>query len=75
MSEEPEIITPESLLSIGSAHMSADGTITLRLRGVGPGIVGDATVTYAPNHKEYTAVLEHVGGLTPGEIKPVPPWD
>jgi hypothetical protein len=60
--------------SIGSASMEADGTIVLHLRAEGPGMVGDALLRYAPSHKDYAAVLSHLGGLQPGEVKPVPPW-
>ena len=49
--------------------------ITLQLRATGPdGLRGDALFTYAPDHKEYQNILEHLGGLKPGESKPVPRW-
>lgn len=61
--------------SIGAASMAADGTITLRLRATGPGpMLGDGLIRYAPNHPQYQAVLDHLGGLVPGQEKPVPPW-
>jgi hypothetical protein len=61
--------------SIGSAHMDPDGTIVLLLRAEGPGNVhGDARLVYPPGHKDYRMVLDHAGGLKPGETKPVPPW-
>lgn len=61
--------------SIGTASMEADGTILLYLRAEGPGgIVGDAQLRYPPSHTDYAAVLSHLGGLQPGEVKPVPPW-
>jgi hypothetical protein len=55
--------------------MEADGTVVLYLRaeGVG-GSIGDARLVYAPTHKDYRKILEHLGGLKPGERKPVPPW-
>jgi hypothetical protein len=61
--------------SIGVATMRADGTIVLQLRaeGVG-GIVGDAQVTYSPSDPKYQEILAHLGGLKPGESKPVRPW-
>ncbi len=37
-------------------------------------MVGDALLTYAPDHPQYQKILTHVGGLRPGESKPVPPW-
>jgi len=60
--------------SIGSATMSEDGTIRLMLRATGGGAVGDALVVYAPTHKDYAMVLKHLGGMKPGETKPVAPF-
>lgn len=61
--------------SIGSASMKADGTLVLTLRATGDdGTLGDAQLTYAPTHERYAAVLEHLGGMKPGESKQVPPW-
>lgn len=61
--------------SIGVATMEADGTIVLQLRAEGPGpVLGDGRLTYPRRHKDYDMVLKHVGGLKPGESKPVPPW-
>jgi hypothetical protein len=61
---------------IGTATMRADGTIVLDLRAEGPGgAVGQGRLTYPPDHPQYAAVLRHLGGLRPGETKPVPPWD
>ena len=66
----------EKQKSIGGATMTEDGTIILDLRAEGPGgAVGDARLTYPPTHKEYRNILAHLGGLRPGEKKPVPPWD
>jgi hypothetical protein len=59
---------------IGVARMKPDGTIILDLRAEGPGVVGDAQLVYAPTHEQYQSVLEHLGGLQPGEEKAVPPW-
>lgn len=61
--------------SIGSATMKPDGTIVLQLRATdGTGIVGDSRIEYPPSHAQYPEVLKHLGGLKPGEEKPVPPW-
>ena len=60
---------------IGVATMNAEGIVTLRLRAAGPGgAVGEGTLTYGPNDAEYRSVLRHLGGLRPGESKPVLPW-
>jgi hypothetical protein len=62
--------------SIGSARMKPDGTIVLQLRATDPasGATGDAQFEYPPGHPQYKEVLKHIGGLKPGEEKPVPPW-
>lgn len=61
--------------SIGSATMKDDGTILLQLRAEGPGgMLGDALVVYKPDDPKYQEILDHLGGLKPGEEKPVPPW-
>lgn len=61
---------------IGTATMQADGTLILMLRAEDPSgaITGDAMFTYVPGTKDYEDVLKHIGGLKPGESKPVPPW-
>jgi hypothetical protein len=61
--------------SIGLATMEPDGTIVLKLRAEGPGrMMGEGLLRYPPSHKDYNEVLTHIGGLKPGESKPVPPW-
>ena len=61
--------------SIGAATMTPDGTIRLQLRADGPdGAQGDALLLYPRSDPEYAKVLAHLGGLEPGESKPVPPW-
>jgi len=66
----------ETTNSIGQAAMTQDGTIVLDLRAEGPGGAhGDARLTYPPGHKDYQMILKHLGGLKPGEVKPVPPFD
>jgi hypothetical protein len=61
--------------SIGEARMEADGTVILRLRAESDdGAVGEALFTYSPTDGDYESVVSHVGGLAPGESKPVPPW-
>lgn len=61
--------------SIESATMSADRTITLRLRAQdGRGATGDGVLVYRTGSRDLEEVLGHIGGLKPGETKPVPPW-
>jgi hypothetical protein len=56
--------------SIGTALMSADGTITLTLSS--PGQQG--AVAYRPGDPQYARILSHIGGLQPGQKKPFPPF-
>jgi hypothetical protein len=60
---------------IGMATMLEDGTIVLDLRAEGPaGESGVAQVRYPRTHPQYQSVLDHLGGLQPGEQKLVAPW-
>ena len=62
--------------SIGRATMTEDGTIVLDLRAVSPqGQVGIGRLSYPPSHPQYQEILKHIGGIKPGENKPVPPWE
>ena len=64
----------EQVESIGVAHMTEDGTITLRLRSLPPGPIAEGTLVYRPGDAQYEAIKKHLGGIAPGEYKPVPPW-
>jgi hypothetical protein len=60
---------------IGQASMAQDGTVTLDLLALSDECaVGHGILIYPPDHPQYREILEHVGGLSPGEIKPVRPW-
>ncbi|MCD9032769.1 hypothetical protein LDO32_13640 [Luteimonas sp. Y-2-2-4F] len=66
----------EDPASIGVATMEDDGAIVLRLRapvGSGSGF-GEGYFRYERTHPQYDNVRRHVGGLEPGQSKPVPPW-
>lgn len=60
---------------IGTATMLPDGTIQLRLRAPLPGGgSGEGELDYKPDDPDYQKILAHLGGLKPGETKPVKPW-
>ena len=59
---------------IGTATMMEDGTIILNLRAQSGGTIGHGQLTYRKADKGYADVLEHLGGLQPGQSRPVPPW-
>jgi hypothetical protein len=55
--------------------MKADRTLVLDLRvEEADGGIGDGQLVYAPSDWQYAEVLAHIGGLSPGETKLVPPW-
>lgn len=53
---------------IGTARMKEDGTIVLDLRHPW------AHREIPRGHAEHEGLVAHVGGLQPGQEKPVPPW-
>jgi hypothetical protein len=60
--------------SIGTATMSEDGVITLRLRSLPPGPIAEGTLRYRPGGPQYQQIKQHLGGIAPGESKSVRPW-
>ena len=66
--------TKAELTYIGSATMAADGTITLHLTRTADGKFVEGMLTYKIGDPGYQGVLAHLGGMKPGETKPVPPW-
>ena len=63
----------EAIDSVGRAQMSADGAITLRLHTLWPQPFAERERVYAPDDPQYTFIKRHLGGIAPGETKPVPP--
>ncbi len=60
---------------IGTATLQADGTLELALRAVAPdGTFGEALLRVPPTDDRYEGMIEHLGGIKPGESKPVPPF-
>ena len=59
---------------IGVARMKPDGTIILDLVARTGGTTGQARLVYPPGHPDHAMILRHLGGLRPGEVKPVPPF-
>jgi hypothetical protein len=54
--------------SIGTALMSADGTITFSFNGP----IMKGVLAYRRGDPQYQRMLSHVGGLQPGQKKPIP---
>ena len=60
--------------TIGTARMAADGTIILDLVARSGSATGHGRLVYPPDHPDHGMILRHLGGLRPGETKPVPPF-
>ncbi len=60
--------------SIGVATMSADAIVTLQIRSLPPRPIAEGLLVYKPGSKDYRMVLGHLGGIKPGQSKPVRPW-
>jgi hypothetical protein len=67
---------PDKQDSIGQATMEADRTIVLWLRAQSDdgATIGHATFTHSPADEAYEPIVNHVGGLAPGQSKLMPPW-
>jgi len=72
--EKDESVPCDAIASIGVAHMDASGVITLRIRSLPPGPIAEGELRYAPDDPRYEEIKQHLGGITPGESKPVRPW-
>jgi hypothetical protein len=67
-------VTCSTVESIGIAEMAADGTITLHLKSLWPDPKEDSDLTYAPDDPQYDEIKKHLGGIEPGQSKPIPPF-
>src|SRR5260370_27965231 len=65
---------PAPALSVGVATMLENGTILIGIRG--PAVDGplQAVLMVEPGDTNYQQIIDHVGGLKPGETKSIPPW-
>ena len=66
--------TPNAEKSIGVATMLVDGTILVGVPGPEPGSRARAVLMVEPGDMNYQSIIDHVGGLKPGETKSIPPW-
>ena len=60
--------------AIGQAQMTPDRTIVLDLRAQDGQAMGIGRLVYPKEHPQYFEILNHLGGMEPGEIKLVKPW-
>jgi hypothetical protein len=63
----------EAVDEVGYARMSTDGMIALHLRSLRLDQIAAAELHFAPDDPRYDALKRHLGGIAPGETKPVPP--
>ena len=54
--------------------MDEDRVITIHIRSLPPGPIAEGTFKYAPDSKDYLDMFSHLGGIVPGQSKPVKPW-
>lgn len=60
---------------VGSAYMRPDGTLEMSLRTeTTDGTIGEAFLVIAPADPRYEDMVAHLGGIKPGEGKPIPPF-
>ncbi|MDZ4832747.1 MAG: hypothetical protein SGJ27_02985 [Candidatus Melainabacteria bacterium] len=62
------------VVPIGDASMDKSGTINLRMRRTMGGMNADGMFEYKKGSQYYDEVLNHIGGLKPGDIKLVAPF-
>ena len=70
----PAAENPAPAPSVGVATMLENGTILVGIRG--PAVDGplQAVLMVEPGDTNYQQIIDHVGGLKPGETKSIPPW-
>jgi len=66
--------SPAAASSIGVAAMLQNGTILVGVRGPDPDSSLQGVLMVEPGDSTYQQLIDHVGGLKPGETKPIPPW-
>ncbi|HMI98128.1 MAG TPA: hypothetical protein VK479_16585 [Micropepsaceae bacterium] len=65
---------PDPVPSVGVATMLENGTILVGIRGPAPGGPLQAVLMVEPGDTNYQQIIDHLGGLKPGETKSIPPW-
>jgi hypothetical protein len=66
---------PAAAPSVGVATMLPNGTILVGVRGPDADGQLQAVLMVEPGDSTYQPIIEHIGGLKPGETKSIPPWD
>jgi len=70
--QPPQEVAPAT---VGSAYMRDDGTLEMSLRAVASdGTIGEALMIVAPTDSRHAEMVKHLGGIAPGEGRPIPPF-
>jgi len=65
----------EDPTDVGIATLAEDGTLEMQLRTVARnGTIGEALLLVATDDERYASMIAHIGGLEPGQSKPIPPF-
>ena len=67
----PLVSAPVGPPPVGVAWMERNRTVCVRIRLEQGKTIGDVNLTYAKRHPRYREVVASLGGLKPGEAKPV----
>ena len=60
---------------VGMAEMAKDGTLRLHLRTTAEdGTVGEMMMVVPPKDPRHPGMVQHLGGIAPGQAKPIPPF-
>lgn len=60
---------------VGSAYMDEDGVLEMSLRTESAdGMIGEALLVIRPDDPRYAQMVQHLGGLKPGEGCAIPPF-
>lgn len=60
--------------TIGTARMEPDGTVILDLVARDGATTGHRRFIYPRDHRDCEMIRRHLGGMRPGQSKPVPPF-
>jgi len=59
--------------TIGVASLNDEQILAVRLR-TEDGFIAESYFELTPSDSRYQKFIDHVGGIEPGEEKPIPPW-
>ncbi len=60
------------MATVGVATLQHDGALRMQYRSYDHGMLAEALQVVKPDGAGYKELLDHLGGLKPGESKPIP---